>query len=34
MEKSNLVDRDLAFWNTFFEIILEWEPILRKIYED
>jgi len=26
------VDPPEKFWNRFIEIVLEWEPILRKIY--
>ena len=28
-----MVDQDLEFWNTFFEIALDWEEILRQVYE-
>jgi hypothetical protein len=30
---SLLVDQNEIFWNTFFDIILEWAPILKQIYE-
>ena len=26
-----LVDWDEKTWNTFFDIILDWEPVLRQI---
>ena len=29
-----LVDPPQKIWNPFIEKVLEWEPILRKIYED
>lgn len=28
-----LVDPDDFFWNPFFEVILDWAPILKQIYE-
>lgn len=28
-----LVDYDEKFWNTFFDIILGWEPVLRQTAE-
>ena len=30
---SHVVDRNLKFWNTFFEISLKWAPILRQVYQ-
>jgi hypothetical protein len=32
-DDNNLVDLSRKFWNTFFEIALEWEPTLRLIYD-
>jgi hypothetical protein len=28
-----LVDPNDKFWNTFFDIILEWAPTLKQIYQ-
>ena len=30
---SNMVDQSLKLWNTFFDIVLKREPILKLIYE-
>ena len=30
---QKLVDQSLKTWNTFFDIMFEWEPKLRQIYE-
>jgi|GEM_PF-1842770 len=32
-EKRRLVEGSEIFWHTFFEIVLEWAPILKHIYE-
>jgi len=29
-----LVDLNLETWNTFFDIVLDWEPKLREIYKE
>ncbi|OGD63244.1 hypothetical protein A2215_04620 [Candidatus Berkelbacteria bacterium RIFOXYA2_FULL_43_10] len=29
----SVVDPDLAFWNTFFEISLNWADQLKQIYD-
>jgi len=28
-----VVDKALYFWNTFFEYAVEWEPVLKEIFE-
>ena len=30
----NLVDPDRKLWNTFIDYVLEWKPILKKVYAD
>lgn len=30
--KFNLVDQSLKFWNTFFDVVLDWAPTLKQIY--
>ena len=29
-----MVELDLEFWNTFFDYVFEWAPVLRRVYDN
>lgn len=29
-----MVDPDLKFWNTFFDYVFEWAPVLKQVYSE
>ena len=33
MGTSQLVDQSAKFWNHFFDFVMEWDPLLRAVYE-